>query len=247
MLLKHNRRQAIQQQLSIDFKGGDQPIDFKTLNIAHRRVQTSVNPKPRVYSNYNYTSKKVEQNDSKGSITFFKRKTCTEKANRPLTTAPKVYNCSINECNEDMNEIPIYQAKRKFGILKTLPNQTDNMLIYKASMLHERISRAKKELVTLESDIEANCRFNVILKNKYIMSLKSVEEHKISNMQKRYENFKRLLDRKQIVIDEARRANAKKINNFDDISNFKRLLMKNKEVIDGSLRIWKVKTKSSYQ
>lgn len=242
MLLKSERRQAIQQKLSINVDIDDQTCDLDKLRFVHKQFNTTTKPKIRAISNYSYMQDKAKRIDYNGPVISLKKNGAVKQVRPATTVAKKLDHCE--SLGPQMDKVMVTPMRRKLGILKTLSNQNDTAIIYKASLLHEKIGRAKRDLVNLESDIEENCRFNIRLKSKYIASLKNVEQHKINNMQKRYDNFKRMLDRKQIVIDEARRAKAKKINNLNDVMDFRKLLVKNKEVIDGSLQLWVVRGKN---
>ena len=246
MFIKQRRRAAFIQNIANNNIEENQFLKINKINLSQYRGNTSIESKKRKKLSYDYSTKMAKQKDSKGSLNFFKKATNNQIKERPQTSVLNPFKVSISEYKENTKDYNIVSRKRKFGILKTLPDQTDNNLIYKASTLFEKIAKAKKSLVTLETEIESTCKFNPELKTKYITSLKNVEQHKIKNLEQRYNNCKTLLDRKQIVFDEAKRANQKKINDFNDIINFRNTLLKNKAIIDNTVQVRKNKPKSVY-
>ena len=180
-------------------------------------------------SNFFQKKRKIE----KFSTVVFREKAMSSYA-RVGRSKKRSYNVSI-ECMDKAEGSNTFDSntkkKRKNGFLQTNGDIDNANLMYKMNKANLKLLKTRECLDKTEKRIRARSMFNPNLKKKYIDTIRNVEMHKIQLLQKKYGNFKKILEKRQFLLDEKKKREMKKFNNFSDITRFQKKLLRYKKVL----------------
>ena len=127
---------------------------------------------------------------------------------------------------------------RKNAILKTKNDARNLKLIFEANILSDKMSKTKREMISDEQRIRTHSQFNFKLKEKYIKTMKRLQEHKLNDIGKKYQKYKEMIEKKKIF-GRAGDDMKKQFKSYKDVLQFKEKLLGDKKALKKVAKYYK--------